>query len=63
MDEEEVVNEYCKRFDEGISPPLNYGHHAFTWEQLIAFAREALDKGRPTPWDEIMSPLPPGALS
>lgn len=63
MDEEEVVNEYHRRFDQGISPPLDYGHTALEWGELIELAREALEKGRPTPWADILNPLPPGALS
>lgn len=58
----DVLQQYEARFGM-VSPPCDYGHQCFTTEQLAALARAALQTGEPIPWDNLLAPLPPGALS
>ena len=58
----ETLALYEQRFGM-VHPPLDYGHHAFTVEELAELAREALATGEPIPWDDLLAPLPPGCES
>ncbi len=62
LTEEQVVTQYTERFGM-LNPPLDYGHHNIEWNKLVKLARVALDERRPIPWDDMLAPLPPGAVS
>lgn len=54
----ELAGAYEDAFSEPLptQPPLNFGHCAIAPEDLARYAREAIAKGRPIEWREIVGP-------
>lgn len=59
-----VFLQYQALFKEPLqTPPLEYGHHHFTAEELARYGQRAIAQGQPIDWDEHLAPLEDDAVS
>lgn len=58
-----VFDEYEQRFGEPLAVPMDYGHGAVTFDELVQYGTEALEQGEPINWEQRLPAIPDGAKS
>lgn len=61
---DEVYARYEQMFGAPLSfPPLDYGQAPIAGEELVELGAKAIESGKPISWQNVLAPLPEGALS